>query len=231
MGIRAIATEFAFSEMNNILAHFGFPLHLNLLVEFLSLLSVGKDFLLLLPSGLAIVIIISESFWIFVQSSFFEMVTILVIWLGLSCDRTIINRFLVNFFHLKSIRLVLRDKWIEAHFQWSEFFFSNGDNVLRSLHFSWSSSASEWVIVPAGMLVITVNRPRVHWITNWGDIWLRILLRWVENLVLVHWVLHHLAHCNLLNFGFWKLCSCVYCVSFRFVENFYFDKKLWLISL
>lgn len=38
VGIRAIAAELAFAEVNDVLAHFCLPLHFNCLVELLSLL-------------------------------------------------------------------------------------------------------------------------------------------------------------------------------------------------
>lgn len=57
MGIRAIITEFAFTEVNDVLAHFSLSFHLNGLVKLLSFLNVIEKSLLLLSCGLAIVIV------------------------------------------------------------------------------------------------------------------------------------------------------------------------------
>jgi len=54
VGVRAIITKLAFTKVNDVLAHFGLPLHLHSLVELLSLLWVGEVLLLLLPCGLTI---------------------------------------------------------------------------------------------------------------------------------------------------------------------------------
>ena len=62
MGIRAITAELAFTEMNDVLAHFSLSFHLNGLVELMSLLNVIEKFLLLLSSVLTVVILFSHCF-------------------------------------------------------------------------------------------------------------------------------------------------------------------------
>jgi len=57
--VRAIASEFAFTEVNYVFAHLSLSFHFDCLVELLSLLDVCELFLLLLSSGLAIVVVFS----------------------------------------------------------------------------------------------------------------------------------------------------------------------------
>ena len=51
MSVRAIVPEFAFTKVNDILAHLSLPFHFDCLVEFLSLFDVSEELLLLLAVG------------------------------------------------------------------------------------------------------------------------------------------------------------------------------------
>lgn len=72
VGVRAVRAEFAFSKVNDILAHFSLSLHLNSLVEFLSFLDVCEILLLLLPCGFAVSVVFLHGIRSLIDSSFFE---------------------------------------------------------------------------------------------------------------------------------------------------------------
>lgn len=74
MGVRAIAAELAFAKVNDVLAHFGLPLHFHCLVELLSLLLVGEVFLLLFPGGLAVAVILFQGLGGLINTSLLEII-------------------------------------------------------------------------------------------------------------------------------------------------------------
>ena len=74
VGIRAIAAELAFAKVNDVLAHFGLPLHFNCLVELLSLLLVSEVLLLLFPGGLAVAVVIFQGLGGLVNTSLLKII-------------------------------------------------------------------------------------------------------------------------------------------------------------
>jgi len=76
VGIRAVASEFALTKVNDVFTHLSLPLHFDSLVEFLSLLEVSEILLLLLPCCFAVVIVIPHGFRGLINSSFLEEIVI-----------------------------------------------------------------------------------------------------------------------------------------------------------